>query len=204
MKNKIHYAFILDQSGSMTMLKKVVVDSFNEQVSTIRKLKKENPDSEIKCTWCVFNDEVEFRFSSVDADHLKKIKPEDYQPGSFTALYDAIGATFKKIEKDAGPADQVFFAIFTDGMENASRHYSAKDINKKLSKAEKKGWKVRFFCRLEEGAFYRRNLHLQDDNMINITLNEAGIREMDYSICCCLREMVTPYDERDKPEGILD
>jgi hypothetical protein len=204
MKNTIHYAFILDQSGSMSILKKVVVDSFNEQVRAIRKLKKENPDSEIKCTWCVFNDKVEFRFSSVDADHLKKIKPEDYQPGSYTALYDAIGATFKKIEKEAGPDDQVFFAVFTDGMENASTHFSAKDINKKLAKAEKKGWKVRFFCRLEEGAFYRRNLHLQDDNIMNITLNEAGMRNMDNAICCCLREMVTPYDDRETPEGILE
>jgi hypothetical protein len=192
MKNIIHYAFILDQSGSMSILKKQVVDSFNEQVRIIKKLKKENPESEIKCTWCVFNTEVEFRFSSVDAHHLKKIRPEDYQPDSCTALYDAIGATFKKIEQQVGSNDQVFFAVFTDGLENASRYYSAKDVNSRLAQAEEKGWKVRFFCRQEEAAFYQKSLHIPDENLMNITLNEAGINSMDCEINYCLNSMIHP------------
>jgi LEA14-like dessication related protein len=56
MENIIHYAFILDQSGSMQCLKQEVVTSYNEQVEAISKLKLNNPDSEIKFTLCVFND----------------------------------------------------------------------------------------------------------------------------------------------------
>ena len=37
----IHYAFILDQSGSMKVLEKAVVSGFNEQVDMIREMKKQ-------------------------------------------------------------------------------------------------------------------------------------------------------------------
>lgn len=99
MKNTIYYAFILDQSGSMQGLRKEVVSSYNEQVEAIKKLKKNNPDSEIKFTICTFNDEIKFKLVNQNIDELKKIKPNEYQPNSCTALYDAIGLTFMKISK---------------------------------------------------------------------------------------------------------
>ncbi len=58
MKNTIHYVLILDQSGSMSNLKKEVILSFNEQVDMILKLKKGEPESNIKLTLCTFNDVV--------------------------------------------------------------------------------------------------------------------------------------------------
>jgi len=38
MKKTIHYALILDQSGSMNDLKNEVISSFNEQIDSIRKI----------------------------------------------------------------------------------------------------------------------------------------------------------------------
>jgi hypothetical protein len=51
--------------------------------------------------------------------------------------------------------DQVFFAIFTDELENVSKQYRAEDIKFKLEVAEKNGWKVNFFCRYEDKLFYQ-------------------------------------------------
>ena len=130
MKRTIHYALILDQSGSMKRIQKEVVSSFNEQIEAIKKLKKSNPDSEIKFTLCTFNDEIEFIFIDQNINKLKKIKPDDYQPSFCTALYDAMGLTFSKIKGLLKPNDQVFIAIFTDGLENASTDYTAGDIRK--------------------------------------------------------------------------
>lgn len=56
MKKIIHYALILDKSGSMKRIEEEVVSSFIEQIEGIKKLKKSNPDSEIKFTLCTFND----------------------------------------------------------------------------------------------------------------------------------------------------
>ena len=187
MKNIIHYAFILDQSGSMYSLKQEVVSSYNEQVEAIKKLKKSNPDSEIKFTMCTFNDEIEFRFISKSTDELKKIKPDEYQPNSCTALYDAIGLTFMKTRNHIKPGDQVFFAIFTDGLENASTDFTAKDIQKMLAQADEKGWQVKFFCRNENNLFYKQHLGISDRQMMNVSLNEAGLKAMENEIFYCIR-----------------
>jgi hypothetical protein len=189
MKKIIHYAFILDQSGSMEVIKKEVVASFNEQVGAVKKLKRKNPDSTIKFTMCVFNDEIEFRFISQDIAEINKIGPGDYQPDSCTALYDAIGLTFIKIRELAEPGDQVFFAIFTDGLENASSDFTAGDIRRKLVHADKKGWEVKFFCRDEDNLFYKQHLGISDSQIIPVSLNEAGLKAMENEISYCLNQM---------------
>lgn len=190
MKNTIHYILILDQSGSMSDIKNEVILSFNEQVDMILKLIKKEPDSIIRLTLCTFNDIVEFKFIAQDVDQIKKLTGEDYQPDCCTALYDAIGATFVKITELSEPGDQVFFAIFTDGLENASKHYRAEDIKFKLDEAEKSGWNVKFFCRYEDRLFYKSRLNLSEKHVIGITLDKDGFDEMDNEIHFCMERMV--------------
>ena len=190
MKNSIHYILILDQSGSMGDLKREVILSFNEQVDMILKLKKENPDSIIKLTLCTFNDKVVFKFIAQDADQIEKLTDIDYQPDCCTALYDAIGISFVKITELAEPDNQVFFVIFTDGLENASKHYRAEDIQFKLEEAEKKGWKVNFFCRYEDTHFYQSRLNIPKKQMIGISLDMTGLLCMENEIRYRLTDMV--------------
>ena len=190
MKNTIHYVLILDQSGSMSNLKKEVILSFNEQVDMILKLKKEEPKSKIKLTLCAFNDVVEFKFIDQNVDQVKKLTEVDYQPDSFTALYDAIGASFVKITELSEPGDQVFFAIFTDGLENASKHYRAEDIKFKLDIAEKNGWEVKFFCRYEDKLFYQSRLNLSEKYVVGITFDKVGLEVMENQVMYRMKDMV--------------
>jgi hypothetical protein len=190
MKNAIHYALILDQSGSMQSLKQEVISSFNEQVEAIKKLQQNNPDSEIKFTLCIFNDEIEYKFIARSIEELKKITPDDYQPNSCTALYDAMGLTFSKIRELLKPDDKVFIAIFTDGLENASTDYTADDIQKLLAQADEKHWQVKFFCRDEDNLFYKQHLGIADSQMMSVSLNEAGFKVMENEITYCLSRMV--------------
>lgn len=190
MKSTIHYVLILDQSGSMVQLKREVISSYNEQVEMILKLVQNEPDSVIKLTLCTFNDKVDLKFVAQNADHVKKLTPKDYQPDSFTALYDAIGITFVKISELVKPDDQVFFAIFTDGLENASKSYSADDISYKINTAEKNGWNVKFFCRYEERLFYKSRLNISDKYVFSMTLDNVGFSMMENQIMYSLKEMV--------------
>ena|SRR5690554_4730228 len=98
MKSIIHYAFILDQSGSMCNLKKEVITGFKEQVETIRKMNEKNPDVEIKVTLCMFNDVIDFRYIDQGMESLKPLSPHEYSPESVTALYDALGTTIVKLK----------------------------------------------------------------------------------------------------------
>ena len=190
MKNTIHYVLILDQSGSMSDLKKEVILSFNEQVDMILKLKKEEPKANIKLTLCAFNDVIDFKYIDQNIDLIKKLTDADYQPDCCTALYDAIGASFVKISELIKSGDQVFFAIFTDGLENASKHYRAEDIQFKLEVAEKNGWIVKFFCRYEDKLFYQSRLNLSEKHVFGITLDSVGMELMDNEIHYRLKDMV--------------
>lgn len=190
MKNTIHYVLILDQSGSMGELKQEVISSFNEQVDMIQKLMLSEPESLIKLTLCVFNDTVEFKFIEQSTDQIQKLTSNDYHPASFTALYDAIGVSFVKISELIEPGDQVFFAIFTDGLENASKSYTSGDINYKINMAEKNGWSIKFFCRYEDRSFYKNQLNLTDKNLLNVTLDKEGFKTMESEIKYSLMDMM--------------
>lgn len=196
MKNSIHYVLILDQSGSMSQLKQEVILSFNEQVEMILKLVKNEPDSVIKLTLCAFNDTIDFKFVAQDADNIKKLTSEDYQPNSNTALYDAIGASFVKTTELVKPDDQVFFAIFTDGLENASKFYSAEDITFKINEAEKIGWTVKFFCRYEDRLFYRSRLNISDKHILSVSLDKEGFIMMENQIMYGLKGMVDKQNKQ--------
>jgi hypothetical protein len=190
MKKTIHYALILDQSGSMQQLRQEVISSFNEQAEMIFKLQKTEPEVEIKITLCTFNDEVSFKYIAQKIDLLKKLTTADYQPDSCTALYDAIGITMLKVNEIKQLNDQVFLAIFTDGLENASTIYTAKDISHKLKKAEKDGWEVKFFCRYEDSIHYKQDLDLSPDLQFCLSLNEDGIKAMENEVMYRINRMV--------------
>lgn len=190
MKKTIHYALILDQSGSMQDLKQEVISSFNEQVEMILKLQKKEQDVEIKITLCVFNDEVKFKSIGQNIDLLKKLTSKDYQPDSCTALYDAIGITILKVKEIKQTNDQVFLAVFTDGLENASSDYTAKDIRHKLKEADKNRWEVKFFCRYEDQVHYKHDLDLSDDIQFCFPLNEDGFKTMENEVLYKIGRMI--------------
>ncbi|MGH2224045.1 hypothetical protein, partial [Enterococcus faecalis] len=65
---------------------------------------------------------------------------DDYQVGGCTALIDAIGDAIRHIgnihryaRAEDVPAHTIF-VITTDGMENASRKYSAQEVRRKIER----------------------------------------------------------------------
>ena len=190
MKKKIHYAFVLDQSGSMFEIKDVVISNFNEQVEWIGELKKGKPGTQIKVTFCIFNDAAEFRFIAQDVDQIDKLTCSGYHPNSCTALYDALGITILKMTEISNPEDEVFLAVFTDGLENASSIYTASDINYKLHEAREKGWSIRFFCRYEDMPFYKNNIGIDEEEIIEAPASEEGFNKMKETVLMKLNDFL--------------
>ena len=190
MKNTVHYALVLDQSGSMESLKEVTISSFNEQIDSIRGMIQKHPESEVKVTLCVFNEDVELRMVAADIDQVEKLGHHNYRPGSCTALYDAMGITLLKMQETIMPADKVFLAIFTDGYENASRNYTLADIVHKLDDAKLKGWNIRFYCNALDLDYFRERLRLNESDMQGITLNDNGVRLMQASMKNVMYEII--------------
>lgn len=191
MKKTAHYALILDQSGSMFSLKNSVISNFNEQVELIQKLSRENPDKAIKITYCLFNDSIQFLHLADDFDKLTKLDNSSYTPDSCTALYDAIGTTMLHLRELKGPEDEVFLAVFTDGLENASNQYSLADIRQKLRQAENENWTIRFYCNYTDLQYFKCQLDLPDISLSGIHLNEEGMSAMEADIEFCLDNMIS-------------
>ncbi len=198
MKNVIHYVLILDKSGSMQDIKPVVIKSFNEQVGLIRKLQSEQPEAKIRVSLCSFNDAVQFHFLGVKAGNLEKLTSRDYQPGSVTALYDAIGQVWHRVTAEAKGHHKLFFAVFTDGLENASTEFTAEMVSEIIERCGAKGWEFRFFCRYEERLLYKTRFNLPDQSVCSMSLNEEGFREMNNQVMYCMERMLDlPEDSSD-------
>lgn len=141
-------AFILDQSGSMQPHTEAAVASFNEFLR-----EQQEVDGIARITLVLFDDRYEVPFNNLPVSEVTCLDQETYNPRGTTALLDAIGKTIKNFRKRIKTLpkkhhpDQVIFAIFTDGLENASRNYSWKDIADKIRKRQKNdGWEFLFLA----------------------------------------------------------
>ena len=125
-KNLTELVFILDRSGSMQGLEDDTIGGFN---AMIEKQKKEPGEAFVSTV--LFDDRSEVLHDRVPLEKIRPITDKEYYVRGCTALLDAIGGAIHhigNIHKYARPEDvpeHTLFVITTDGMENASRRYSA-------------------------------------------------------------------------------
>ncbi|MBP5633293.1 MAG: VWA domain-containing protein, partial [Clostridia bacterium] len=144
--NTTELVFILDRSGSMGGLETDTIGGFN---SLIERQKKE--EGECFVSTVLFDNESEVIHDRVKLSEIKPMTEKEYYVRGCTALIDAIGGAIhhiSNIHKYARPEDvpaHTMFVITTDGMENASRHYSSDEVKKMVEKhKEKDGWEFLF------------------------------------------------------------
>lgn len=160
-KEKTHYVIVLDQSGSMDGIKNTVIRSFNEQLQSLQKQSKE---MDIEVTLSVFNDTITLLNLSSKIGDIKKLNNKNYQPDSLTALYDAIMITYNKMKHNIKKKDHFVALVLTDGMENSSKEYDNKDVQKLIKKVEKRGGIFNFLCSDIDVIHYAESLDHQIDS----------------------------------------
>ena len=143
---KLELVFILDKSGSMAGLEADTIGGYN---SMLKKQQKE--EGEAFVTTVLFNHDYELLHDRINVKGISPITEDDYQVGGTTALLDAIGSTIQKISNvqkrtnEENRADKVLFVITTDGMENASREYTAIKIKQMVTRQKEQfGWEFMF------------------------------------------------------------
>ena len=145
-KNLTEIVFILDRSGSMSGLEKDTIGGFN---AMIEKQKKQDGDCYVSTV--LFDNESEVLHDRVKLSDIQPLTEKDYTVRGSTALLDAVGGAIHhigNIHKYARAEDRpqkTLFIITTDGMENASRHYSYAQIKKMVERQkERYGWEFLF------------------------------------------------------------
>lgn len=143
-KNNIknfHHMLVLDESGSMSGLKKMVIDTFNESIQHVRKLAQDNPEQNHFIHLVTFNSGTKLILENQSINEVKEIGQDDYRPDQLTAMYDGIGRAISTLEEYATDDESTaLVTIITDGHENASNDYTGPQIKELVDQYKDKGW----------------------------------------------------------------
>lgn len=171
-KNNItEMVFILDRSGSMQGLEKDTIGGFNSMIEKQKEL-----DGECYVSTILFDDRSEVLHDRVNLSRVPKMTEKDYFVRGCTALLDAVGGAIHhigNIHKYARPSDvpgKTIFVITTDGMENASRYYSAHDVKRMIEKEkEKYGWEFLFIGANIDAGLEAEKIGIDRNRSVNYT-----------------------------------
>lgn len=176
MNNITELVFILDRSGSMAGLEKDTIGGFN---SLINKQKKE--DGEAYVSTVLFDDRTEVIYDRVDIKKVEPMTDSQYYVRGCTALLDAVGGAIqhiKNVHKYARPEDvpeKTMFIITTDGLENASRKYSLKEVKSMIEKMqEKHNWEFLFLGANMDAVEVAGNLGIRAGRAVTYECDAVG------------------------------
>lgn len=200
MENNIaELVFILDRSGSMSGFEADTIGGFN---STIEKQREQ--EGKVYVSTVLFDNYSEVLHDRVDINEVKLMTRKDYQVRGCTALLDAIGGAIHhigNIHKYARPEDvpeHTIFVITTDGLENASHHYSSVDIKRKIQRqTEKYGWEFIFLAANIDAVETAENIGIRRERAANYRQTKEGVGRSYYAMseaittvrACCAEEM---------------
>lgn len=178
-KKRVYNLIILDESGSMSCIRKSALSGAIETIQTISKSAQEDSNLEQYLTLVTFSSGQNYLKTIYDLAPIANVDTQvlnNYSPNGCTALYDAIGESLTKLNGQITEHDAAVVTIITDGAENASRKYSAQAIKEFIATLEKRDW-VFTFIGANQDAMYegeRIGIHntLQWDN------DEQGTRDM--------------------------
>lgn len=130
--------FLLDASGSMAGVRDATIDGYNEYVNSLKK-----DGGKYKFSLTAFDSGMngELRLNKIHenvyVDDVPKLTRDVYQPSGGTPLHDAFVTILKdtKSRKD----EKHLFVVLTDGAENASSKYTAKDMKEIKEQYENEG-----------------------------------------------------------------
>lgn len=138
---RVFNLIIVDESGSMSFIKREALAGMNETISTCQAMQKKHPEMEQRITLISFDSNYfKVHFDNVNANDAKQLTSKQYSPCGATPLYDAIGKGIAKVNAQTDTDDTVLVTIITDGEENCSEEYTLKMVKTLIEKLKKQGW----------------------------------------------------------------
>ena len=175
-KNLTEMVFILDRSGSMQGLEGDTIGGFN---AMLEKQKREPGQAFVSTI--LFDDRIQVLHDRVKVGEVRPITRKEYYVRGCTALLDAVGGAIHhigNIHKYARPEDvpeHTIFVITTDGMENASRRYSAQQVKQMIEQQKKRyGWEFLFLGANMDVVETAAGLGIAPDRAVNYHCDSQG------------------------------
>lgn len=179
-ENLTEMVFVLDRSGSMSGLAADTIGGFNE---LIEKQKKIEGDAYV--TTVLFDHEYEVLHDHVALGEVAPLTDKEYFARGSTALLDAVGRTINAVgvRLAATPEEErpehVVFVITTDGMENASREYTAKQVREMVEHQQQKySWQFVFLGANMDAVSEADELGISASHAANFAPSRRGVSMM--------------------------
>ncbi len=174
-ENLTEVVFILDRSGSMAGLEKDTIGGFN---AMLEKQKKEEGKALISTV--LFDGVSEVIHDRADLSEVKPLTEKEYYVRGCTALLDALGGAIhhissvhRYIRREDVPAHTIF-VITTDGMENASHHYTGQAVREMIKAQKEKGWEFLFLAANIDAVGTAQNFGIDEDRAVNYRCDSEG------------------------------
>ena len=182
-KNLTELVFILDRSGSMSGLEADTIGGFNSMIE-----KQKKADGEALISTVLFDNVSEVIHDRVSIQDIQPMTDRDYTVRGCTALLDAIGGAIHhigNIHKYARAEDvpeHTLFVITTDGMENASRHYTAERVKQMIARQKSRyGWEFLFLGANIDAVETAKHFGIGADRAVNYHSDSAGT-QLNYEV----------------------
>ncbi len=175
-KGLTELVFVLDRSGSMQGLESDTIGGFN---SMIEKQKKEAGEAFVSTV--LFDTECAVLHDRIPLSSVAALTDKDYVVGGCTALLDALGGAIyhigniHKYAREEDVPEHTLFVITTDGMENASRRYTANQVRKMVEQQkEKYGWEFLFLGATIDAVETAAQIGIGADRAVTYEADAAG------------------------------
>ena len=177
MKTKVFNLIILDESGSMSCIERQALNGLNETLQTIRRAQDKFPKQEQLVSIVPFESgNIRLLRDKVSIKEVNDLRPDEYNPGACTPLYDAIGFGINSIRKVVTDDDSVLVTIITDGEENSSEEYSGKAIATIIDELKKKGWMFTYIGANQDAVSVAMTINIT--NAMNFVQDDEGTKAM--------------------------
>ncbi|MDO4632880.1 MAG: VWA domain-containing protein [Eubacteriales bacterium] len=177
-KNLTEVVFILDRSGSMSGLEADTIGGFNSMLERQRK-----GEGEVYISTVLFDDKVEVLHDRVDISKVEPMNDSQYYVRGCTALLDALGGAIHhignvhKYAREEDRPEKTLFIITTDGMENASRHYTYDEVKRMTERQQERyGWEFLFLGANIDAISEAARFGIRSDRAVNYECDSTGTK----------------------------
>ena len=143
-KTKVYNVIIMDRSGSMWDIQRPAIQGFNEVLGGVKAAKNKYQETQEQFITLVLFDSssVDDVYWNADPDKAERLTDKTYVPGACTPLYDAMGRTLTRLEKELkdDTSHSVVVTVITDGYENSSSEYSLSAVKALVEHLKDQGW----------------------------------------------------------------
>ena len=185
-KDYTHILIVLDASGSMSTIQDDIKGSFNEFLK-----KQREAEGRTVFDLYQFNDDVNRLVRRADLAKFHDDLMAKYDCSGCTALNDAVctaidtvGHEFSEMPESERP-EHVMCVIITDGMENASREFTSKDVKNRIKhQKDVYKWDFQFLAANQDAFAAGESMGLDRKSCMNFVSDAIGVKNMCMSLAC--------------------